>query len=36
MGLPRVTLNEECMREGMQIESVEITVDDKVRLLDAL
>jgi hydroxymethylglutaryl-CoA lyase len=33
---PAVHINEECMREGMQIESVEITVADKVRLLDAL
>jgi hydroxymethylglutaryl-CoA lyase len=33
---PRVHIVEECMREGMQIESVEITIDDKVRLLDAL
>ena len=36
MGRPTVLLYEECMREGMQIESVEISVDDKVRLLDAL
>lgn len=33
---PRVHINEEVMREGMQIESAEISVDDKVRLLDAL
>ena len=36
MGRPTVLLYEECMREGMQIESAEISVDDKVRLLDAL
>ena len=35
-GRPRVHLTEECMREGMQIESLAISVDDKVRLLDAL
>ncbi len=33
---PTVRIIEEGMREGMQIESAEITVDDKVRLLDAL
>ena len=33
---PRVHIVEECMREGMQIESVDITTEDKVRLLDAL
>jgi hydroxymethylglutaryl-CoA lyase len=33
---PRVLLNEELMREGMQIESVEISITDKVELLDAL
>ena len=33
---PRVHITEECMREGMQIESASISVDDKVRLLDAL
>jgi hydroxymethylglutaryl-CoA lyase len=33
---PQVHIVEECMREGMQIESVDITVADKVRLLDAL
>jgi hydroxymethylglutaryl-CoA lyase len=33
---PRVHLTEECMREGMQIESSAISVDDKLRLLDAL
>ena len=36
MGRPRVEIIEECMREGMQIESAEISVADKVRLLDAL
>ena len=36
MSYPQVHIVEECMREGMQIESVDITVDDKVRLLDAL
>ena len=35
-GLPRVQLIEESMREGMQIESAAIPVDDKLRLLDAL
>jgi hydroxymethylglutaryl-CoA lyase len=34
--LPRVTIVEEGMREGMQIESAAISVDAKVRLLDAL
>jgi hydroxymethylglutaryl-CoA lyase len=33
---PRIHIVEECMREGMQIESVEISVEDKVALLDAL
>jgi hydroxymethylglutaryl-CoA lyase len=33
---PTVRIVEEGMREGMQIESAEITVDNKVRLLDAL
>ena len=33
---PRVTVIEEGMREGMQIESASIDVSDKVRLLDAL
>ena len=33
---PRVEIIEEGMREGMQIESATISVDDKVRLLDAL
>ena len=36
MGLPHVEIVEEGMREGMQIESVDIALDDKVRLLDAL
>jgi hydroxymethylglutaryl-CoA lyase len=36
MTRPRVHITEECLREGMQIESAEITIDDKVRLLDAL
>ena len=36
MGYPVVTFKEEAMREGMQIEDAEISVDDKVRLLDAL
>ena len=35
-GLPTVVVVEEGMREGMQIESVDIPVEDKVRLLDAL
>ncbi len=35
-GYPRVEIIEEGMREGMQIESAAIPVDDKVRLLDAL
>lgn len=33
---PRVIWKEEGMREGMQIESASISVEDKVRLLDAL
>ena len=33
---PKVNYKEEGMREGMQIEDVNIPVDDKVRLLDAL
>jgi hydroxymethylglutaryl-CoA lyase len=36
MGRPSVLLYEECMREGMQIESADIAAEDKVRLLDAL
>ena len=33
---PKVIYKEEGMREGMQIEDAEISVDDKVMLLDAL
>jgi hydroxymethylglutaryl-CoA lyase len=33
---PRVVLTDETMREGMQIESVTISVEQKLRLLDAL
>jgi hydroxymethylglutaryl-CoA lyase len=33
---PAVRINEELMREGMQIESADIGIDDKVRLLEAL
>ena len=33
---PTVVYKEEVMREGMQIESADIAVDDKIRLLDAL
>jgi hydroxymethylglutaryl-CoA lyase len=33
---PRITLVEEGMREGMQIESADIPVSDKIRLLDVL
>ena len=36
MGYPRVRLNEEVMREGMQIESVDISVADKTELLQFL
>jgi hydroxymethylglutaryl-CoA lyase len=36
MVYPKVEIIEEGMREGMQIESASITVDDKLRLLDAL
>jgi hydroxymethylglutaryl-CoA lyase len=36
MGYPKVVLYEEAMREGMQIESADISAEDKVRLLDAL
>ncbi len=35
-GLPHVEIVEEGMREGMQIESADIAVDEKLRLLDAL
>ena len=33
---PTVTFKEEGMREGMQIEDANVSVDDKIRLLDAL
>lgn len=33
---PRLTYTEQCMREGMQIEDANISVKDKIRLLDAL
>ncbi|MBI2534649.1 MAG: citramalate synthase [Deltaproteobacteria bacterium] len=33
---PKVVYKEECMREGMQIEDVNIPVEQKVRLLDAI
>src|ERR1035437_2519142 len=33
---PKVEIIEEGMREGMQIESADISVDEKLRLLDAL
>lgn len=36
MGLPNVIITEEALREGMQIESVDITVDEKLRILDAI
>ncbi len=36
MSAPTVEIREESMREGMQIESADIAVDDKLRLLDAL
>ena len=36
MGYPTVEINEEVMREGMQIESVDISLDAKIQLLDAL
>src|SRR5687768_4062913 len=35
-GYPEVILTEEGMREGMQIERADISVADKIRLLDAL
>lgn len=35
-GLPTISILEEGMREGMQIESADITVEAKIRLLDAL
>ena len=33
---PKVEYKEECMREGMQIEDVNISVEQKVRLLEAI
>jgi len=33
---PTIVYKEEGMREGMQIENSNISVDDKVQLLDAL
>ena len=33
---PTIEYRDETMREGMQIESADISIDDKVRLLDAL
>jgi len=36
MMAPRVHITEECLREGMQIESAQITVEQKLELLDAL
>ena len=33
---PKVSYKEEGMREGMQIEDAQISVDDKITLLDAL
>jgi hydroxymethylglutaryl-CoA lyase len=35
-GMPRVVIVEEGMREGMQIESVDIPTEAKIALLDAL
>ncbi|WP_342000222.1 citramalate synthase [Microbacterium sp. LWH7-1.2] len=35
-GLPRVVIVEEGMRDGLQIESSDVTVDERVRLLDTL
>src|SRR5438270_4219981 len=35
-GYPTIRHGEECMRDGMQIESRSIAVADKIRLLDAL
>ena len=32
----RVTITDDTMREGLQIESPDISIDDKLRLLDAL
>ena len=36
MGWPKIRYTEEGMREGLQIESATIPLEDKVRLLDAL
>ena len=36
MGFPKVCLNDELMREGMQIESIDIPVEEKIKVLDAL
>jgi hydroxymethylglutaryl-CoA lyase len=36
MAFPRVCLNEELLREGMQIESVDIPVESKIKILEAL
>src|SRR5579884_2411991 len=36
MAYPEIVLNEEGIREGMQIESAAIAVEDKIRLIDAL
>src|SRR5438309_8443346 len=36
MGFPKIEYTEEGMREGMQIEDANISVEDKVRLLEAL
>ena len=36
MGWPAIEYKDESLREGMQIESASISVEDKVRLLDAL
>jgi hydroxymethylglutaryl-CoA lyase len=36
MGYPRIIHTEESMREGMQIESADIPVADKIALLNAL
>ena len=35
-GYPKIVHTEEGMREGMQIESADIPVEDKIKLLDAL
>jgi hydroxymethylglutaryl-CoA lyase len=36
VGFPKVSLNDELMREGMQIESVDIPIASKIKLLNAL